>query len=84
MSPSPQHLTLSAATAICVDGSGKVFVNSDSRTQVFDRACKHIVTFSSASLNAVVAWSDLYGIAVDHEGRLLICSQATNSVLRVM
>jgi len=73
-----------AATGICVDGRGKVFVNSDARTQVFDRAGKHVVTFTSASLEATLAWNDLYGIAVDHEGRLLICSQSTNSVLRMM
>jgi hypothetical protein len=51
---------------------------------VFDRAGKHIVTFTSASLEASLAWNDLYGIAIDHEGRLLICSQSTNSVLRLM
>jgi ribosomal protein L24E len=73
-----------AATGICVDGTGKVFVNSDARTQVFDRAGKHVVTFTSASLEATLAWNDLYGIAVDHEGRLLVCSQSTNSLLRMM
>jgi hypothetical protein len=69
---------------LCVDGRGKVFVNSDARTQVFDRAGKHILTFTSASLNAALTWSDLYGIAVDPLGRLLICSQGTNAVLRLL
>jgi hypothetical protein len=75
---------LSAARGIFVDGRGKVFVNSDARTQVFDRSGKHIATFTSASLNAAASWGDLYGITVDVEGRLLLCNQATRSLLRLL
>jgi hypothetical protein len=72
------------ATGICIDGRGRLFVDSDLRTQVFDRVGNHIVTITSASLNSALSWNDLYGIAVDREGRLLICSQGTNSLLRML
>ena len=78
------HVSFFAATGIFVDGKGKVFVNSDLRTQVFDRMGKHIATFTSASLNSPVAWGDVYGITADHDGRLLICSQATNAIVRIL
>jgi hypothetical protein len=45
---------------------------------------KHIATFTSASLNSPVAWGDVYGITADHDGRLLICSQATNAIVRIL
>jgi hypothetical protein len=73
-----------AATGLCVDARGKVLVNSDGRTQVFDRAGRHITTFTPASLLSSVTWGDLYGVVVDRDGRLLICSQVTNSLVRLL
>ena len=57
-------------------------MNSDKRTQIFDRAGKHIVTVTSANLGS--SWHELYGVAVDAQGRLLLCSQGTKSLLRVL
>jgi hypothetical protein len=42
------------------------------------------MTVTSSSMNSDVAWNDLYGIAVDCEGRVIICSQGTNMAVRVM
>jgi hypothetical protein len=69
---------------VCIDGTGKVLVSDSTRVQMFDRQGRHIVSVLPASLDKALVWSQLKGISIDAAGRLLVCSQGTNSLLRVL
>jgi DNA-binding beta-propeller fold protein YncE len=72
------------AQGVCVDGTGKVFVSDSTRVQMFHRQGGHVVSLLLSSFDKKLTWSRLGGIAIDTDGRLLVCSQGTNSLLRIL
>jgi DNA-binding beta-propeller fold protein YncE len=73
-----------SAQGVCIDGTGKVFVSDSTRVQMFDRQGRHVVSVQLESLDTTLRWSQLGGMSVDNTGRLLVCSQGTGSLLRIM
>jgi len=72
------------AQGVCVDGTGKVLVSDNTRVQMFHRQGGHVVSLLPSSFDNKLTWSQLGGIAIDTDGRLLVCSQGTNSSLRIL
>lgn len=73
-----------AARGVCIDGTGKVFVSDSTRVQMFDRQGRHVVSISPSSLDDALTWSQLGSMSVDADGRLLVCSQGSKSLLRIL
>jgi hypothetical protein len=71
-----------AARGVCIDGAGKVFVSDSTRVQMFDRQGRQVVSISPSSLDW--SWSQLGGMGIDADGRLLVCSQGSKSLLRIL
>jgi DNA-binding beta-propeller fold protein YncE len=78
------HGQFYGAHGICIDSTGKVFVSDSTRVQMFTRSGLPILSLVPALLDPQLAWSQLAGISLDDRGRLLVCSQGTRSLLRIL
>jgi len=80
----PAAAHLNSAQGVCIDGTGKVFVSDNTRVQMFDRQGRQVVAVLVESLDETSRWSQLGGICIDSAGRLLVCSQGTGNLLRIL
>ena len=80
-----RRITVADGTTVRIlHADSKVFVGGNTRVQVFDRRGRHIVSLLPALIDPQLSWSQLRGISVDEKGRLLVCSEGTGALLRML